>query len=120
MDCDHSLYFNYYSLPPTVSCLKRCGHRYEMRAAMAMHADSVRLEPVILESANHQKKSGIMIATKDGYMGVISDYLGGILYVEKITTNPELKKIFYDLLYSSLGVVRVHDGTGVVYLRKTN
>lgn len=120
MDCKHTLYFNFYSEPKMVSCLKGCGYKSEMRLAMIKHTSSVRLEPVILESVNQQKKTGIMVATQDGYMGVISDYLSGVLYVEKITTNPDLKRLFYDLLYTSLGVNTVQDGTEVVHLCKKN
>lgn len=120
MDCDHTLYFNYYSEPKTVICLKGCGHKNEMRQAMIKHTSSVRLEPVILESTNQQKRTGIMVVTQDGYMGVISDYLGGVLYIEKITTNPDLKRSFFDLLYTSLGVNTVQDGTEVVHLCKKN
>lgn len=116
--CSHSLYLNYDG--DRVGCLRGCGYSASVREAMLIHCPSVRVEPVTLESSGETKKTGLMIATQEGYMGVLSGCVGGVLCIEKITASLEIRRSFYDLLYSSLGVFRVHDGTGVVYLRKTN
>lgn len=47
-----------------VSCLKGCGYKSEMRLAMIKHTSSVRLEPVILESVNQQKKQVLWLPHK--------------------------------------------------------
>lgn len=115
MTCNHSLYFKYEE--DMVGCVFGCGYKAKAEVALTEIEPSTRVVPVRI-GVDDPRESGLMITTDQGYMGVITGCLAGVLYVEKLTNATEVREAFEKLVAKALGVSFVHDGENLSLIKK--